>query len=73
MKWLSFISYALIILGSIGMMIFPTHFPFSTNISDLRYETKRYIGLNGYYFWVMSWLCIIFGTVIQLLIFLIQQ
>jgi len=61
------ISYILIILGSIGMILFATKFPFSTRIQDLTFSKVKYMGLNGYHFWVVSWFSIIIGTLIQLI------
>jgi uncharacterized membrane protein len=67
MKELILLSYFLIILGSIGMVIFATHFSFSTKISDLKHSPERFLMLNGYRVWLISWVLIIIGTFIQML------
>lgn len=60
-------SYLLIIAGSTGMMIFATRFPFSSKISDLHLSSERFLGLNGYIVWMLSWVLIIMGTVLQMI------
>jgi len=60
-----------IVLGSIGMIIFAMKFPFSTNLSDLKYDQTAYKFLgkvNGYYFWLASWYLILLGAVFQLIL-----
>jgi hypothetical protein len=59
------VSYALVILGSIGMVVFAFRFPFSTRIKDLEVSDTFY-GLNGYQVWVYSWCAIIVGTAGQI-------
>ena len=61
------LSYIFVILGSVGMIIFATKFPFSTRIQDLKYADEKILGLNGYQVWMFSWLLIILATVIQLI------
>lgn len=63
------LSYLSIICGSMGMMFFATKFPFSTNIKQLKFAPERFLGLDGYQVWWLSWLLIIVGTFIQLLDF----
>lgn len=64
------LSYIFIILGSIGMMLFISKFPFSTSVKDLELVNYRFWRLNGYQFWILSWLLIILGTFIQLIDYL---
>jgi hypothetical protein len=66
------LSYLAIIFGSIGMIFFATKFPFSTSIRDLKLVTERFLGLNGYIVWWLSWSLIIVGTGMQLIDFWIQ-
>ena len=61
------LSYVLIMLGSVGMILFATKFPFSTRIQDLTLSERRLFGLNGFHFWIVSWGSIIMGTLIQLI------
>ena len=61
------ISYLLVILASIGMLLFATKFPFSTNIRDLELAQERVLGLNGYQVWKYSWAAIVVSTVGQLI------
>lgn len=63
------LSYIFIITGSIGMMVFATKFPFSTKMKDLKYASERFLGLNGYGVWMVSWFLIILGTTIQLIVY----
>lgn len=65
-KCIVVLSYIAIFMGSWGMIIFAKKFPFSTNIQDLQLSNK-YLGLNGYQFWVWSWRLILGGTFFQLL------
>lgn len=60
------VSYALVILGSIGMVVFASRFPFSTRIKDLETSSATFCGLNGYQVWFYSWAVIIVGTVGQI-------
>jgi len=60
-------SYLLIMAGSMGMMIFATRFPLSSKISDLRLSSERFLGLHGYVVWMLSWVLIIIGTVLQMI------
>jgi hypothetical protein len=60
-------SYLLIVLGSIGMILFITKFPVSTRIKDLELTPTRIFSLNGYQVWKLSWLLIILGSLFQLL------
>jgi hypothetical protein len=60
-----------VLLGSIGMIYFAMKFPFSTNLSDLKYDEKahKFLGkINGYRFWLWSWSFILLGTFLQLII-----
>ncbi len=61
--------YILGILGSIGMMLFVKMFGFATNMDDYRYM-KKFLGINGYQWWYLSWVLIIAAGVLQLLLFL---
>lgn len=76
--WLSIIlaaqitSYMLIILGSIGLILFATKFSFSTRTADLKYANERLLSLNGYQVWKYSWAIIIAGNIIQLVIVLVK-
>lgn len=66
-------SYLFGIAGSVGMMIFATTFPFSTSIRDLRLSPERFLGLDGYRVWMVSWSLILTGGFIQLIRFLAAQ
>jgi hypothetical protein len=66
------LAYPLIILGSIGMMLFASKFPLSSCIRDLESCNERLCGLNGYQVWKFSWLLIIAGTVMQFIWFFID-
>jgi hypothetical protein len=61
------LSYILVIIGSVGMILFSTKFPFSTRIKDLSLTNHRLLGLDGFQVWIGSWSCIILGTLIQLI------
>ena len=60
------ISYALVIAGSSGMLVFAFKFPFATGIAQLKDTPERFLGLNGYQVWVYSWIAILLGTAGQL-------
>ena len=47
------------IIGSVGMVIYATNFPFSSNIWELKFGPERLMGLNGYEVWAISWVLII--------------
>ena len=58
-------SYLFIILGSCGMIIFATKFPFSSCIRDLSSASERFMGLNGYQLWkYYTWYGATKGTVL---------
>ena len=57
-------SYAPVILGSVGMIVY-TRFPTVSAIWELKHCATRVLGLNGYYWWIISWLLILLGTAIQ--------
>ncbi len=58
-------SYWAVIGGCIGMIVFAQVFPASTNIRDLRLASERFLRLNGYQVWLVSWSLIAAGTAIQ--------
>jgi hypothetical protein len=61
------VSYALILAGSIGMVLFATRFSFSTNLWEQPCTKERLFGLlNGREVWILSWVAIILGTLGQL-------
>lgn len=60
-------SYLLIIAGSTGMIIFATGFPLSSKIGDLCLSSERFLELHGYGVWMLSWVLIITGTVLQMI------
>lgn len=65
---LSTLGYVFIIIGSIGMICFATRFPFSTKIKELKSAPERLLRcLNGYQVWLWSWILIIAGSTIQLI------
>lgn len=66
------LAYPLIILGSIGMMLFASRFPLSSCIKDWESCNERLCSLNGYQVWKFSWLLIIAGTGLQFIWFLID-
>jgi len=72
LKALGILSYTSIIIASIGMILFSTKFPFSTNIWELKNAKERVFWLNGCQLWVISWFLIIFGTTVQLFLFLYE-
>lgn len=55
-----------VVIGSIGMLIFASKFPFTTAIWELKNAKERFLFLNGYYLWNISWGFIIAGSIIQL-------
>lgn len=57
---------AFVILGSIGMLVFASKFPFTTALWQLKNSKERFLFLNGYYLWNLSWGFIIAGSIIQL-------
>ncbi|MCZ6758853.1 MAG: hypothetical protein O7D29_00545 [Gemmatimonadetes bacterium] len=61
------VSGLLVVLGSIGMIVFATRFPFSTRIRDLESTPERVCGLNGYQVWKYAWSVIIIGALGQVL------
>ena len=61
------ISYLLVIVGSVGMIVFGSKFPFATGIAQLKDTPERFLGLNGYQVWVYSWIAILLGTAGQLI------
>jgi len=65
-------SYLFVIIGSGGLMLFATRFPFSTRIKDLKYAHEKLCGFDGYHVWKFSWLLIILGTMIQLVNYLLS-
>jgi hypothetical protein len=69
---LNIFSYVFVLLGSFGMIIF-TRFPFSTVIKDLELSSERFCGLNGYQVWMISWVFIILGTMIQFFLTLCEN
>lgn len=66
-------SYLFGISGSLGMMVFASKFPLSTRIADLRLCPERFLGLNGYQVWMLSWAFILAGMLIQLIAFLTRE
>jgi hypothetical protein len=60
------VGYLLVILGSIGMVLFALKFPFSSSLRDLAQAMERLGPFNGYQVWIGAWLLIIFGPIIQL-------
>ena len=66
------VGYLFIIVGSIGMICFATKFPLSTRIKDLESSPERLLRyLNGYQVWVWSWILILAGSLIQLIMILV--
>jgi hypothetical protein len=61
------ISYALVIIGSVGMIVFAFKFPLASGISQLKDTSERFLGLKGYQVWVYSWVAILLGTAGQLI------
>lgn len=60
------LGYGFTILGSLGMIAFAMRFPFSTSLRDLKYHSARFLRMNGYVVWIVSWVCILIGAVFQL-------
>ena len=60
-------SYLFIIGGTVGLIILATKFPFASFFWELRHAKERYLGLNGYTVWILSWSLIVAGTGIQFL------
>jgi hypothetical protein len=54
------------LLGSVGMMCFPKKFGFATNVEDYQVAQDKWLGLNGYQFWTLSWGLVILGTILTL-------
>jgi len=63
------LSFVFIIFGSIGMIIIAKKFSFSTFNEELKFTGEKFIGLNGNQVWNCSWILIIAGAVIQLLLY----
>ena len=62
------LGYVFIIIGSIGMILFVVKFPLSTNLKDLKLAPERLLRyLNGYQVWLGSWISILVGSAIQIL------
>ena len=59
------VSYLLVLVGSIGMIIFARKFSFASSLWEQRYTKERLFGLNGYQVWTSSWVAILLGTVGQ--------
>lgn len=59
------LSYWAVIGGCTGMIAFAQVFPSSTHIRDLRLASERFLRLNGYQVWIVSWSLITGGTTIQ--------
>ena len=59
--------YILVVLGSLGMMIFATKFGFSTNLDGYRLSKDRFLCMDGAQVWLASWVLIIIGTIMQLI------
>ena len=60
--------YGFIMLGSIGMICFAIKFPLSTKIKDLELIPERLFRfLNGYQVWKWSWIFIIIGSIVQII------
>lgn len=65
MKVFGVLSHIFTISGAFGMIVFSQKFPFSTSIWMLKHTHERYLGLNGYEMWILSWSLIIAGSLIQ--------
>ena len=59
-------SYSFVLIGSVGMVLFSTRFPFAMNNWELELAKERLCGLNGHQVWRYSWVAIIMGTVGQI-------
>ena len=59
-------SYSFVLIGSVGMVLFSTRFPFATSTWQLELAEERLCGLNGHQVWRYSWVAIIMGTVGQI-------
>lgn len=59
-------SYSFVLIGSVGMVLFATRFPFATSTWQLELAKEGLCGLNGYQVWRYSWVAIIMGTVGQI-------
>lgn len=70
---LDYLSYGVVIIGSIGMICFATKFPLSGRIKDLELESvsARFLGLNGYQVWKWSWILILAGSAIRIIMIFI--
>lgn len=64
-------SYLAIMLGSYGLMKFVTKFPLSSSLDNHELTGRKYFGLNGKQLWKYSWVLIIFGTLFQLIRYLL--
>jgi hypothetical protein len=72
MKFVFSFSYVLVMLGSLGMMVYATKYGFATNSDEYRLSRKKFMGLNGAQMWRVSWVLILLGTFGQLIAFLIS-
>ena len=60
------ISVSFQLLGSIGMFLFPLKFSFAADLDAHQVSEERFMGLNGYQFWCLSWGWLILGILAQL-------
>lgn len=60
-------SYLFIIVGTAGLIILATKFPFTAFFWELRHTKESFLRLNGYTIWILSWSIIVTGAVIQFL------
>jgi hypothetical protein len=60
------ISIVFQLLGCTGMLLFPMKFSFATDLDAHQVSGERFVGLNGYQFWCLSWGWLILGTLAQL-------
>ena len=61
--------YVLGIMGSVGLMAFLKIFGFATQMDDYR-SMDKFMGINGYQWWYLSWVLIILAGVLQVLLHL---
>ena len=66
-KILNSFGFVFIMVGLLGQISFVRKFPSSTNIKDLELTPNRLLGLNGLQVWKLSWIFILGGSIIQLI------
>jgi hypothetical protein len=54
------------ILGYVGMILLLKKFGFATSLDEYKSVNHKFLKLNGYQFWFVSWGLVIVGTILTL-------